>query len=124
MTAQENDEKRAQESLARASFTYANKRRYGIDDGSVGSVAYSCPGLKFRCQVNECPYEKIGKPLDPMKITEVTKDWKLADYLSGVITRRLELAHGVKTFSPAVVDQEMGFEEAGKAYAIVGPSVR
>ena len=112
MTAQERDEIRAQESLAKASLTYANKRRYGIDDGSVGSIAYSCPGLKFRCEFNECPYQKIGKLLDPIKITEVTKDWKLADYLSGIIARRLELAHGVKTFTPAVLDKEIGFEEA------------
>ena len=87
------DEKQHSESLARASLTYANKRRYGLDDNSVESIAYNCKGLAFHCNVNENPYERVGKLLDRSRVTEVTKDWSFGDYLSGTIARRLELAH-------------------------------
>ena len=110
--------------MARASREYCNRVRYELDDNSDEAVRYTCQGLRHQSDLNEFPYEKTGFVLTKDNITRVTNDWKFADFIPGVIAKRLEYAQGIESFSPNVVASDIGayraIEELGRLMASEG----
>ena len=100
------------DAMATESFIdYCNRLRYGIDDNSDESVRQNCQGLKFKSKLNELPYEKFGVVLPRNQLGKCTQ-WELADFIPGIVARRLEFARSIKSFSATVVSSDIGVHQA------------
>ena len=98
--------------MVNASFRdYCNRMRYAIDDNSDGSIRHNCQGLKFQSDINELPYERPGVVLSKKQLGKCV-NWEFADFILGVIARRLEFARAVKSFSSTVVSSDIGGHQA------------